>query len=112
MLDVNAISSIFSCQNEIILLYSQVFKDVFRKIKHCFVKFKGFSRRKSFSRSFQGVFKDLSVFSGVFQARANHEQRKVSLLSTVVGILKTIQEEPIGKFFFSIKLSDNILSIH
>ena len=31
----------------------------------------------------------------------------------VVGILKAIQEEPVGKYLFSkIKLSDNILSIH
>ena len=68
MLDVNAISSIFLCQNELILLYSQVLRDFFIKFKHCFFKFKEFSRRKLFSRSFQGP----SIFQGVFQARANH----------------------------------------
>ena len=54
ILDVDAIFSIFSCQNELTLLYPQVFKDFFIKFKHCFSKFKEFSRRKSFSRSFQG----------------------------------------------------------
>ena len=54
ILDVNAIFSIFWCQNELILLYPQLFKDFFIKLKHCFFKFKEFSRRKSFSRSFQG----------------------------------------------------------
>ena len=44
----------FWYQNELILLYSQVFKDHFIKFKHCFFKFKEFSRRKSFPRSFQG----------------------------------------------------------
>ena len=34
--------------NELILLYPQVFKDFFIKFKHCFFKFKEFSRRKSF----------------------------------------------------------------
>ena len=40
--------------NELDLLYSQVFKTFFIKFKHCFFKFKEFSRRKPFSRSFQG----------------------------------------------------------
>ena len=68
MLDVNAIFSIFWCQNELILLYSQVFKDYFLKFKQCFFKF----------NDFQGVFKDLAVFQGVFQAHmhANHVENK------------------------------------
>ena len=36
------------------MLYPQVFKDFCIKFKHSFFKFKEFSRRKSFSRSFQG----------------------------------------------------------
>lgn len=53
--------NLFCC----ILKYSRTF---FIKFKHCFFKFKEFSRRKLFSRSFQGP----SIFQGVFQARANH----------------------------------------
>ena len=46
------------------MLYSQVFKDFFITFKHCFYKFKGFSRRKSFSRSFQGPSSFLKSIPG------------------------------------------------
>ena len=52
--DVVVVVVVVVCQNELTLLYPQVFKDFFIKFKHCFSKFKEFSRRKSFSRSFQG----------------------------------------------------------
>ena len=55
MLDVNPIFSIFWCQNELILLYPQVFKDFFIKFKHFFSNSRSFQGPSSFSRSIPGL---------------------------------------------------------
>lgn len=44
------------------------YKTFFIKFKHCFSNLRSFQGENHF----QGVFKDLAVFQGVFQACANH----------------------------------------
>ena len=54
---------------------SSIIKDFCIKFKHCFFNSRSFQGENHF----QGVFKDLAVFKGVFQARANHAFTKVGV---------------------------------
>ena len=81
------------CVNEVLVIQGP-----FDKIQGLLGKIQGLFKDLSKFFNFQGVFKGLMLFQGLFKARANHVQPSVDKMENVIPVTRNISKNRYDEF--------------